>query len=197
MDPKYVCVLDLDETCGFYDGKVFHVRPFFKTFIYFLKLIRADIILWSLGTDAYVLRVINGFLPELQAHAVKIFARSEADYSKLYYEHYKASAHVRDLYASESVLLIAVDDNVSTNMDEHGYDLRFYVKPYTKVNSCDKELLKTIDAIVQGIARIIKLEHHVQRRPRVKKYLQSTNEMDSVTMVEKTRCRPTIHGIGV
>ncbi|KAG8156213.1 hypothetical protein JTE90_011123 [Oedothorax gibbosus] len=188
MDPKYVCVLDLDETCGFYDGKVFHVRPLFKTFIHFLRLIRADIILWSLGTDEYVLRVINGFLPELQAHAVKIFARSEADYSKLYYQYYKASTHVRDLYASQPIVLIAVDDNVSTNMDEQGYDLRIYIKPYAKVNSCDKELLKTMEAIVRGVARLTKLDHHVQRRPRVETHLQPTNEMDPTPMAEATRC---------
>lgn len=158
MDCNCVCVLDMDETCGFYDGKVFHVRPFLRQFIHFLKMIGADIILWSLGEDEYVLEVVRDYLPGLEKYAVKLFGRSESEYSKLYYKYYKASNHVRHLYKPKNILLIGVDDNVSTNMDEHGYDLRIYVKPYTKVNSCDKGLWKAFFDIIDGVARIRKLE---------------------------------------
>ncbi|GFT75891.1 FCP1 homology domain-containing protein [Nephila pilipes] len=107
MSRKYVCVLDMDETLGFSAGETFHVRPKFQCLINFLKVVEADIILWSLGSDDYVRRV--------------------------------ASTHIRDMY-QEPIFLMAVDDKVSENMDEQ-YDLRIYIPPYTKVNSCDKELL--------------------------------------------------------
>lgn len=150
MDQKYVCVLDMDETLGFYAGTTFHVRPHFKTLIRFLKLIKADIILWSLGTNDYVGRVVNGFLPELVQHAYKLFARSESEYARMYYQVPKASAHIRDMYESQTIFLMAVDDKVAENMDEQ-YDLRIHVKPYTKVNSCDKELLKVVETMINGI----------------------------------------------
>ncbi|GFQ71474.1 FCP1 homology domain-containing protein [Trichonephila clavata] len=81
----------------------------------------------------YVHRVVNGFLPELIQHLFKLFARSDCNYSKTYYQYTKASAHIRDMY-SEPIFLIAVDDKVSENMDEQ-YDLRIYVPPYTKYPS--------------------------------------------------------------
>ncbi|GFR22791.1 FCP1 homology domain-containing protein [Trichonephila clavata] len=142
----------MDETLGFSTGETFHVRPKFQTLINFSKLIQADIILWSLGSDNYVHRVVNGFLPELVQHLFKLFARSECNYSKTYYQYTKASAHIRDLYV-EPIFLIAVDDKVSENMDEQ-YDLRIYVPPYTKVNSCDKELLQVCEKIVMP------MKHH-------------------------------------
>lgn len=160
MNQKYVCVLDMDETLGFYEGNAFHVRPQFKTLINFLRLIRADVILWSLGTNSYVQRVVNGFLPEIAQHAYKLFARSESDYAHMYYKYSKASAHIRDLYQPESIFLIAVDDKVSENMDDQ-YDLRVHVKPYAKVNSCDKELLKVVETIINGITGLVKQD--VQR----------------------------------
>lgn len=152
MNKKYVCVLDMDETLGFYGGNSFHVRPKFQTLIHFLKLIQADIILWSLGSDSYVKKVINGFLPELAKEAHKIFARSECQYSKGFYHYMKSSAHIRDMYSSP-VFLIAVDDKVSDNMDEQ-YDLRIYIPPYSKVNSSDKELLIVVEKMINGIAEL-------------------------------------------
>lgn len=154
MNPKYVCVLDMDETLGFHEKSTFHVRPRLKTFINFLKLLKADVILWSLGSDAYVRGMVNGFLPEIAQYAYKIFARTESEYAQHYYRYRKASHHVRDLYSS-AVFLIAVDDRVSDNMDSH-YDLRIHLKPYTKVNSCDKELLVVIEKIINGIAELSK-----------------------------------------
>ena len=179
MDPKYVCVLDMDETLGFYEGTTFHVRPHFVTLMRFLRLIRADIILWSLGTDAYVQRVVNGFLPEMASHAYKIFARSESEYARTYYQFAKASPHVRDMYPSTTVFLMAVDDRVSDNMDEQ-YDLRIHVQPYTKVNSCDKELIKVVQALINGIMGLT--TKHVQRPSLPETDSQSPDQMDCFTM---------------
>lgn len=151
---QYVCVLDMDETLGYYAGTTFHVRPRFQTFVRFLKLIRADIILWSLGKDDYVIRVVNAFLPELAECAHKIFGRTECQYALQFYGFSKASAHIRDMYSS-AIFLIAVDDRVSENMDEK-YDLRIHIQPYTKVNSCDKELLQVIEKMINGISELSK-----------------------------------------
>lgn len=149
MDRKYVCVLDMDETLGFHEGNTFHVRPHFQTLIKFLKLIQSDIILWSLGTNDYVQMVVNGFLPEVAKNAAKVFARYESDYSRVYYKVPKASEHIRDMYPG-TAFLMAVDDRVSENMDEQ-YDLRIHVKPYKKVNSCDKELLKVVETMINAL----------------------------------------------
>ncbi|KAG8173840.1 hypothetical protein JTE90_016329 [Oedothorax gibbosus] len=175
MNEKYVCVLDMDETLGFYEGTTFHVRPQYHTLIQFLQLINADIILWSLGADNYVQRVVNGFLPELAKHAVKIFARSESEFSKTYYQYAKASEHIRDYYLPTSVFLMAVDDRVNDNMDNQ-YDLRISVKPYTKVNSCDKELLKVIQVLINGISTLE--TKHVQRGSILETDLQSSAQME-------------------
>lgn len=158
MDPKFVCVLDMDLTLGFYDNKKFHVRPKFKTFLRFLKIIKADIILWSHGKDQYVSNVVNAYLPELVTCAHTLFGRTECEYSERYYNFLKASEHIRDMYKKRyglRVFLIAVDDNVAINMDE-GYDLRIHIQPYSKVNSCDKELLVVIEKMVDGIASLTK-----------------------------------------
>lgn len=196
MKPKGVCVLDLDETCGFFEGDKFYVRPLFTTFVHFLKLIGVDIILWSTGDDEYVLSVVNGFLPELQKHAFKIFARYESDYSHFHYNYHKASWHVRHLYKPETIVLFGVDDLVNNNMDEEGYDVLFYIKPYTKVNSCDKELLKLMAKITEGLARTIKLDD-VQRRPVHEIGFQRTNEMDPVEVAKPARRRQTFRGFGI
>ncbi|GBN13113.1 hypothetical protein AVEN_257693-1 [Araneus ventricosus] len=152
MNQKYVCVLDMDETLGFSSGDTFHVRPKLKTLLNLLRLIRADIILWSMGTDEYVQRTVNGFLPEISTHAYKLFARTECQYSQTFYRYKKASNHIRHMYPY-SIFLIAVDDLVSENMDEH-YDLRIHVPPYNKVNSCDKELVFVCEKIVNGIMEL-------------------------------------------
>lgn len=181
MDQKYVCVLDMDETLGFYEGTTFRVRPQFRTLIHFLQLVRADIILWSLGTNDYVKRVVNGFLPELALHAFKIFARSESDYALLHYQYAKASKHIRDIYKPGNVFLIAVDDQVSQNMDDQ-YDLRIHVKPYTKVNSCDKELLKVVQTMINGMMALT--SKNVQRGSLVETDPQHPDQMDPVTMAK-------------
>lgn len=152
MDRKCVCVLDMDETLGFSSGDTFHVRPKFHTLLNLLRLIRADIILWSMGTDDYVRRTVNGFLPELSTHAYKLFARTECYYSQSYYQYKKASSHIRNMY-QQSIFLIAVDDMVNENMDDQ-YDLRIHVQPYDKVNSCDKELVFVCEKIVNGIMEL-------------------------------------------
>ncbi|GBN19723.1 hypothetical protein AVEN_261800-1 [Araneus ventricosus] len=152
MDRKCVCVLDMDETLGFSTGDTFHVRPKFQTLLNLLRLIRADIVLWSMGSDEYVHRVVNGFLPELATRVYKLFARTECNYSETYYSYPKASRHIRDMYP-HSIFLIAIDDTVSQNMDEQ-YDLRIHVQPYTKVDSCDKELVLVCDKIINGIVEL-------------------------------------------
>lgn len=149
---KYVCVLDMDETLGFYEGRIFHVRPKIQTLIHFLQLIEADIILWSLGSDSYVTKVVNAFLPELAQIAYKIFARSECHYAQKFYTYRKASAHIRDMY-TYPIFLMAVDDKISDNMDEQ-YDLRIFIPPYSKVNSADKELLLVVEKMITGIVEL-------------------------------------------
>lgn len=179
MDQKCVCVLDMDETLGYYDGTTFHVRPHYKTLIDFLHLVRADIILWSLGTNDYVKRIVNGFLPELAKQAYKIFARSEAEYGQFHYNISKASKHIRHLYAPQSIFLIAIDDHVAENMDDQ-YDLRIRVHPYTKVNSCDKELLQVVETLIKGIMELT--SKNVQRGSLFETDSQRTDQMDPVTV---------------
>lgn len=173
----------MDETLGFHEETTFHVRPHYKTLIDFLHLIRADIILWSLGTNDYVKRMVNGFLPELAVKAYKIFARSESEYGRQYYRCSKASDHIRDLYYPESIFLIAIDDHVAENMDDQ-YDLRIHVHPYTKVNSCDKELLKVIETLIKGITKL--KTKHVQRGSLCETNSQRTDQMGSVTVAPAT-----------
>lgn len=187
MNRKWVCVLDMDETLGFYDSNTFHVRPKFKAFINFLKLIHADIILWSMGSDSYVHRIVNGFLPDLRDHLFKLFGRSECEYSTTYYQFPKASAHIRDLYPSLSIFLIGIDDKVTENMDEQ-YDLRIYIKPYTKVNSCDKELMLVMEKMIEGISNQVSPQD-VERSTIPENNLQFTDEMEMSTVAQRTRCR--------
>lgn len=179
MDQKCVVVLDMDETLGFYEGTTFHVRPNYKTLIDFLHLIRADIILWSLGTNDYVKRMVNGFLPELAKRAYKIFARSEAEYGRKYYNVSKASIHIRDIYRFESIFLIAIDDHVAENMDDQ-YDLRIRVRPYTKVNSCDKEMMQVVETLIKGITKL--KSKNVQRGSLFETDSQCPDKMGAATV---------------
>lgn len=141
----FVCVLDMDETLGFFDNNIFHVRPNLNFLLQFLYLNNIKIILWSLGDDSYVERICNGFLPKIAKHADIIFARKECYVSDQKYNYYKASAHIRNLYR-EQIILIGVDDKVRQNMDDM-YDLRIYVKPYQQINNNDIELVKVIETI--------------------------------------------------
>lgn len=147
QDMRIVCVLDMDETLGvFYDG-IFHVRPKTTVLLSLLRLLQADVILWSLGEDRYVEKVVNGFLPSIREQAYKLFARAEANVSLKLYRYPKASEHIRKMY-EETVFLIAVDDNVKRNMDAQ-YDVRIQVTPYKKPNPNDRVLTRVCEKIIQ------------------------------------------------
>lgn len=146
-----VCVLDMDETLGSFDKETFHVRPRLQTLIDLLRLTRIDIVLWSLGGDEYVHRVVNGFLPEIARHAHKVFARRECDRSYERYQYYKASEHIRVMY-DHCIFLIGVDDKVSQNMDSQ-YDLRISIRPYKKPDPTDRALLDVCEKIIQGVMK--------------------------------------------
>lgn len=147
-----VCVLDMDETLGVFHKNVFHLRPKLNVLIHLLRLLRVDIVLWSLGEDDYVRRVVNGFLPDIASHAYKIFARREATMAKNKYRYPKASEHIRIMY-EEPIFLMAVDDHVSQNMDAH-YDVRIHVKPYQAPNPSDRTLLKVCEQIIECMANV-------------------------------------------
>lgn len=140
-----VCVLDMDETLGFFDGTVFHLRPKLDFLLKFLYAKNIKIVLWSMGDDEYVQRICNGFLPKIVQHADIIFARKECCSSDRRYQFCKASEHIRTLY-NEPILLMGVDDRVKQNMDEL-YDLRIHVKPYKEVNPKDTELVRVVETI--------------------------------------------------
>ncbi|GBO27131.1 hypothetical protein AVEN_212404-1 [Araneus ventricosus] len=150
MEPVTVCVLDMDETLGRYDRNAFHVRPKLETFINLLRLLKCDIILWSLGKDDYVRRVVSGHLPEIRDYAYKIFAYKECMNSEARYGFCKASEHIRIMYDCD-IFLIGVDDKVSENMDSR-YDLRIQVKPYTSPDSKDVVLLEVCEKIINALA---------------------------------------------
>lgn len=152
MEPVTVIVLDMDETLGRFDRNVFHRRPKLETFINFLRLMKCDIILWSLGKDEYVKRVVSGFLPEIRAYAYKIFAYKECIKSETRYGYYKASEHIRIMYDCD-IYLIGVDDKVSENMDSR-YDLRIQVKPYSSPNTKDVALGEVIEKLVDALAEV-------------------------------------------
>lgn len=145
-----VVVLDMDETLGVYQDDVFHIRPKVDFMIKMLRNMNIDIILWSLGDDDYVRRVVNGFLPSIDMYAYKIFAREEAKNSKRLYKYYKASKHIRDLYNSP-IYLIGVDDKVTINMDD-GYDSKVYVRPYKQPEKKDRFLMEVCEKIVEDIS---------------------------------------------
>jgi hypothetical protein len=151
-EPQYVCVLDMDETLGKMMRETFAVRPYVDLLVDFLRLCRFDIILWSLGTDEYVHRIVNGHLLSIKRYATKIFARKECNRSKQKYGYDKASEHVRVMYDRDDVFLMGVDDKVNENMDS-GYDVRIYVSPYIKPNARDKVLLDVVEKIVTALVK--------------------------------------------
>lgn len=150
MKLKVVCVLDMDETLGTCDDKTFHLRPKCKMLINFLQIIQCDIVLWSMGSNLYVEKVIKGTLTDIQKKAYKVYGRSKCKWSKSRYGFYKASEAVRKLY-TQTVFLMGVDDRASQNMDS-GYDLRIHVKPYRKPNPHDRALLEVIEKVIKGLA---------------------------------------------
>lgn len=147
-----VVVLDMDETLGVYQNDVFHPRPKLDFMIKMLRAMNIEIILWSLGDDDYVRRVVNGFLPSIYSFAYKIFARNEAKISMNLYGYSKASERIREMY-DEPIFLIGVDDKVTENMDR-GYDVRIYVTPYNKPESKDRALFEVCEKIVEGVSSI-------------------------------------------
>lgn len=144
-----VVVLDMDETLGVFQKDMFHVRPRVDFLIKMLRCMGVDIILWSLGDDDYVQRVVNSSLPLVALHAYKIFARSEAKVSHRLYGYAKAGEHIRQMY-EEEICLIGVDDQVNANMNSN-YDLRIRVKPYKKPDKKDRVLLNVCESIVDFI----------------------------------------------
>lgn len=145
-----VAVLDMDETLGVYQNNVFHPRPKLDFMIKMMRAMDIEIILWSLGDDSYVQRVVNGFLPSIYEHAHKIFARREAKVSMNLYGYSKASQRIREMY-DEPIFLIGVDDKVTENMDP-GYDARIHVKPYDKPENKDRVLLDVCEKIVENVS---------------------------------------------
>jgi hypothetical protein len=142
----------MDETLGVFHKDVFHKRPKINVLINLLRLLNVDIVLWSLGEDSYVRRVVNGFLPEIAEAAYKIFARKEARVSQNLYGYAKSSEHVRIMY-EEPIFLMAVDDKVSENMDSQ-YDVRIYIKPYKRPNPSDRAITKVCEEIVESMVNM-------------------------------------------
>lgn len=149
---KIVCVLDLDETLGFYDkySSKFLVRPYAETLIRVLHYSSVDIILWSYGADKYVKNIINYDLPIIKKYAYKIFARTQCTYSKTMCDTLKCSKIIRSLYKDQDIYLIAVDDNVNTVMDSN-YNLRINIEPYNTIDKNDKHLADAIEKIFAHI----------------------------------------------
>lgn len=147
-----VVVLDMDETLGVYQNNIFHARPKVDFMIKMLRAMNIDIILWSLGDDDYVRRVVNGFLSTVSLFAYKIFARKEAKVSMDLYGFSKASQHIREMY-EESIFLIGVDDKASENMDRD-YDVRIHVHPYKNPENKDRYLMDVCEKIVQNVSLI-------------------------------------------
>ncbi len=143
-----VCVLDMDETLGYYDGQQFVLRPKLDFFMKFLKMCHIDVVLWSMGDDDYVKAVVNSSLSSVADYAVKIFGHKECKRSYKLYDFHKASEHVRIMYPQE-IFLIGVDDRASTNMDP-SYDVRIAIKPYKKFNPSDRELMSVVEKIVEA-----------------------------------------------
>lgn len=147
-----VVVLDMDETLGVYQNNVFHPRPKLDIMIKMLRAMDIEIILWSLGDDDYVKRVVNGFLPSIYSFAHKIFARNEAKISMNLYGYSKASERIREMY-EEPIFLIGVDDKVTENMDP-SYDVRIHVTPYKKPENKDRVLLDVCEKIIEDVSSV-------------------------------------------
>lgn len=147
-----VVVLDMDETLGVASAHddLFHVRPHVDFLIRMLRCMGADIVLWSLGDDKYVQRVVNNYLPLVASYAYKIFARSEAKRAFRLYGYNKAGNHIRDMY-DQDIFLVGVDDQVDRNMDT-SYNLRIHAAPYKKPDKSDVTIWHICDKIVQSIS---------------------------------------------
>lgn len=147
-----VVVVDMDETLGVFEKDHFHVRPNADFIIQMLHLMEVDIILWSLGDDDYVRKIVNGFLPLIASYAYKIFARSESKVSYELYGYPKAGEHIREMY-EEEIYLIGVDDQVTANMNS-AYDFKLYVRPYKKPDKKDRTLIHISEKLVNRISLI-------------------------------------------
>lgn len=152
MQPTLVCVLDMDETIGTFQHDAFQIRPYANSLIALLRLLDVQLVLWSLGSDEYVQRIVNGHLPLVKEYAYKIFARKECERSRQRYDFCKASEHIRVMFESE-IFLIAIDDKVSQNMDSQ-YDLRINVLPYKKPDPRDRALLDVINKLILELVRL-------------------------------------------
>lgn len=155
---KICCVLDLDETLGYFDAHAnqFMFRPYAETLIMVLYHASIDIILWSYGSDEYVKYVINHDFPVLKRYAFKIFARTQCLYSHSHYNVMKWSRVIQTVYPNtESIFLICVDDKVNLMMDPE-YSVRICVEPYVKINSVDQELADVISKIFHMLHQILK-----------------------------------------
>lgn len=146
-----VVVLDMDQTLGVcMEEDIFHVRPHVDFMIRMLRCMNVDIILWSLGDDTYVQRVVNAYLPLVASYAYKIFARTEAKRALKLYGYSKAGDHIRDLY-EENIFLLGVDDQVTTNMDS-SYDIKIHVQPYKRPDKSDSVIWQICEKIVKSIS---------------------------------------------
>lgn len=142
--------MDMDETLGVSTNHVFHTRPNVDFMIKMLQCMDVDVILWSLGDDEYVKRVVNRYLPTVASYAYKIFARSEAVRALEIYGYAKAGDHIRDLY-EEEIFLLGVDDQVNANMDS-AYDVRIPVRPYKKPDKSDTVIWQICEKIVTSVS---------------------------------------------
>jgi len=148
----YCVILDLDNTLGVYNNNTFVVRPHATTLIKFLLNSDFKVILWSLGSAAYVTKIISEYFPILEEQAFKIWAKNECQLAKEYYGCCKSSEVVRSLF-SKDVVLIAIDDLVYKNMDCH-YDYRILIKPFANWNEKDSQLLQVIVKITNFLFKI-------------------------------------------
>lgn len=144
-----VVVLDMDETLGVWRDDLFHVRPNVDLLLKMLRCMNADVILWSLGDDPYVKRVVNHYLPLVKASAFKVFARKEAKRAKDMYGYSKSGCHIRDMY-EEDIFLVGVDDLADVNMDS-AYDVKIQVEPYKKPDPTDTAVWDMCERIVKGV----------------------------------------------
>lgn len=153
---KHVCVIDLDETLGhFNSNRLFLIRPYAYMLLDFLIVTHFEIVLWSFGTDNYVEHVINTYFDIFtnETLTTRVFGRSVCEISNRKYGSKKHSKIIRNLY-KERIYLIALDDQVNTNMDS-GYDFRIQVEPYIEKNMSDKELLHVMDKIIQHLKQTL------------------------------------------
>lgn len=151
---EIICVLDLDETLGYYEeGVGFHKRPFADLLLNFFKFSNIKFMLWSLGDDSYVKLVINSFVLNIKNLAFRIWARTQCEKSKFLYNVVKCSEHVRKSLPNKKVFLIGIDDRVNEMMDNK-YDLRILVEPYKQHNPKDIELITVMEKIIMHINNI-------------------------------------------